>query len=92
VKRRFLLANGSSLMRILAACWAVYYIFPRIVSRWTMITLRRIVQGLYRIVLSRDLLQKVCSFSADHALKREKEKWKPIFRPHPALNFWNRSR
>jgi len=40
-----------------------------------MIASRRIVQGLYRIVLSRDLLQKVCSFSADHALEREKEKW-----------------
>jgi hypothetical protein len=50
-----------------------------------MIASRRIVQGLYRIVLSRDLLQKVCSFSADHALEREKEKWKPIFRPHSAL-------
>jgi len=90
VKRRFLLANGSSLMRIHAACWAVYYIFPCIVSRWTMIASRRIVQGLYRIVLPHDLLQKVCSFSADHALKREEKMWKPIFRPHPALNFWNR--
>jgi hypothetical protein len=57
-----------------------------------MIASRRTVQGLCRIVLPHDLLQKVCSFSADHALEREKEKWKPIFRSHPALNFWNRLR
>jgi hypothetical protein len=35
-----------------------------------MIASRRTVQRLYRIVLPHDLLQKVCSFSADHALER----------------------
>ena len=25
-------------------------------------------------------------------LERDEEKWKPVFRPHPALNSWNRSR
>jgi hypothetical protein len=25
-------------------------------------------------------------------LERDEEKWKPVFRPHPTLNSWNRSR
>ena len=25
-------------------------------------------------------------------LERDEEKWNPVFRPHPALNSWNRSR
>jgi len=25
-------------------------------------------------------------------LERDEEKWKPVFGPHPALDFWNRSR
>jgi hypothetical protein len=56
-----------------------------------MIASRRTVQRLYRIVLPYDLLQKVCSFSADHALERGEGKVETDFRAHPA-NFWNRLR
>jgi hypothetical protein len=62
VKRRFLLAKGSSLMRIQAAFWADHYIFPCIVSRWTMITSRRIVQGLCRIVFVMIFSKKSAAF------------------------------
>jgi hypothetical protein len=36
--------------------------------------------------------KKSAAFLQIMLLSGEKEKWKPIFRPHPALNFWNRLR